>query len=196
MPRPKRNDPHINMAFYGEHLEFCREMAWKKHQSVTAFVNDLIAAEMAKHNKSRYKFGGLCMSAEIKERFEAVVKELLKNTDERFQDVLEFDVNHPRKADRWAHTCDADTIKVCQMIANDGFDITGFKLSQTPAPKVYCFYNPKTGQQFDVAQFDVEDVGSRENPQWTFAYVNNYVDKKLNYFPADTIQEAIEKFAV
>lgn len=131
------------------------------------------------------------MSSEIKECFETVVKELLKNTKDRhFRYVLEFDVNHPRKAERGAHTCDSDTITVCQMIANDGFDITGFELSQTPAPKVYCFYNPTTRQQFDVAL-----QLPKENPQWSFAYVNNYVDAKRNYFPADTIQEAIEKWA-
>lgn len=132
------------------------------------------------------------MNTEKNERFEIVVKELLKNTDEGFCKVLEFDVNHPRKAERGAHTCDADTIAVCQMIANDGFDITGFRLSQTPAPKVYCFYNPTSHQLFDVVY---SQWGSPETPRWSFAYVNNYVDEKHNYFPADTIQEAIEKFA-
>ena len=124
------------------------------------------------------------------ERFEVVVNELIKNTEEDFRQVLEFDVNHPQKAECGAHTCDADTITVCQMIANDGFDITGFRLAQTPAPKTYCFHNPTTHQQFDVAcQLPPE------NPQWSFAYVNNYVDEKHNYFLADTIQEAIEKYA-
>lgn len=51
----KRNDPRINLAFYGEHLEFCREMAWKKHQSITAFVNELIAKEMEKHDRSEWQ---------------------------------------------------------------------------------------------------------------------------------------------
>lgn len=55
MPRPKRNDPRINMTFYDDHLEFCREMAWKKHQSVTAYVNELIAKEMEKYNKTEWK---------------------------------------------------------------------------------------------------------------------------------------------
>lgn len=53
MPRPKRsrNDPRSNIAFYGDHLKFCQAMAWQKHQSVTAFVNSLIAQEMAKYNR-------------------------------------------------------------------------------------------------------------------------------------------------
>lgn len=130
------------------------------------------------------------MNTERNKRFEIVVKELLKNTDEDFCQVLEFDVNHPRKTNYGAHACDADTITVCQMIANDDFDITGFGLTQTPAPKVYCFHNPTTGQQFDVAC-----ILPRENPRWSFAYVNNYVDEKHNYFLTDTIQDAIEKYA-
>lgn len=132
------------------------------------------------------------MKTKTNERLEVVVKELLKNSDKRYRNVLEFDVNHPRKAcDETDYISDEDTITVCHMIANDGFDITGFKLEQIPAPKVYGFYNPKTRQMFDVAcQL------SKENPQWSFAYVNNYGDDpKCNYFPADTIQEAIEKWA-
>lgn len=34
---------------------FCREMAWKKHQSVTAYVNGLIAKEMEKHDISEWQ---------------------------------------------------------------------------------------------------------------------------------------------
>lgn len=56
MPRPrqKRNDPRTNLTFYGEHLQFCQAMAWQKHQSVTAFVNGLIAQEMAKHDREEW----------------------------------------------------------------------------------------------------------------------------------------------
>lgn len=57
MRRPKRNDPRINFAFYGEHLAFCREMAWKKHQSITAYVNELIAKEMEKHDRTEWGVG-------------------------------------------------------------------------------------------------------------------------------------------
>ena len=58
MEQPKNEKgkhPRINLAFYGENLEFCREMAWRNHQSVTAYVNDLIAAEMSKHEKSEWQ---------------------------------------------------------------------------------------------------------------------------------------------
>lgn len=51
----KTKYPRINLAFYGDNLEFCREMAWKNHQSVTAYVNDLITAEMSKHEKAEWK---------------------------------------------------------------------------------------------------------------------------------------------
>ena len=56
MPRPKRsrNDPRSNIAFYGDHLKFCQAMAWQKHQSVTAFVNSLIAKEMTNYDRAEW----------------------------------------------------------------------------------------------------------------------------------------------
>lgn len=48
-------EPRINIAFYDDHLEFCRAMALKSHQSVTRYVNCLIAQEKAKHNKSEWE---------------------------------------------------------------------------------------------------------------------------------------------
>lgn len=47
----KRQDPKMNLAFYDEHLAFCRAMARKKHLSVTQYVNGLIAEEMRKHEQ-------------------------------------------------------------------------------------------------------------------------------------------------
>ena len=40
--------PRINMAFYGDNLDYVREEAWKKRMSVTEYVNELIT-------KDRYK---------------------------------------------------------------------------------------------------------------------------------------------
>lgn len=56
MARPKRsrNDPRSNIAFYGDHLQFCQAMAWKKHQSVTAFINSVIAQKMAKYDRKEW----------------------------------------------------------------------------------------------------------------------------------------------
>lgn len=34
--------PRINMAFYGDNLEFVREEAWRNKQSITEYVNSLI----------------------------------------------------------------------------------------------------------------------------------------------------------
>ena len=45
---PERKDPRINLAFYDDHLDFCRAQARQNHQSITQFVNSLIAQEKAK----------------------------------------------------------------------------------------------------------------------------------------------------
>lgn len=50
--RQRRNDPRMNIAFYDNHLQFCRDMAWKNHQSVTQYVNGLIAQEMANYDRA------------------------------------------------------------------------------------------------------------------------------------------------
>lgn len=34
--------PRINMAFYGDNLEFVREAAWRNKQSITEYMNGLI----------------------------------------------------------------------------------------------------------------------------------------------------------
>lgn len=41
--------PRINMAFYGDNLEFVREEAWRNKQSITEYVNSLI--EQARNKK-------------------------------------------------------------------------------------------------------------------------------------------------
>lgn len=45
--KTERNPPRINLAFYDDHLDFCREQAQKQHLSVTQYVNSLIAREQA-----------------------------------------------------------------------------------------------------------------------------------------------------
>lgn len=52
--RPPRNDPRMNMAFYGDNLAFCREMAWRNRQSITQYVNQLIAQEKEKHDPTEW----------------------------------------------------------------------------------------------------------------------------------------------
>lgn len=42
--------PRINMAFYGDNLEFVREEAWRNKQSITEYVNGLI--EQARDRKN------------------------------------------------------------------------------------------------------------------------------------------------
>lgn len=42
--------PRINMAFYGDNLEFVREAAWRNKQSITEYMNSLI--EQARSQKT------------------------------------------------------------------------------------------------------------------------------------------------
>lgn len=52
--KQKFNDPRMNMAFYGDHMKFCQYAAYQHHQSVTAFVNSLIAKEMANYDRAEW----------------------------------------------------------------------------------------------------------------------------------------------
>lgn len=52
--KEKRNDPRINMTFYDDHLKFCRFVAYKNHQSITQYVNNLIAQDMAKYDRDEW----------------------------------------------------------------------------------------------------------------------------------------------
>lgn len=45
----------MNMTFYGDNLEFCREMADQNDLSVTQYVNQLISQEKRKHNPAEWK---------------------------------------------------------------------------------------------------------------------------------------------
>lgn len=42
----KRSDPRMVIAFYDQHLDFCKEMARKQHLNVTQYVNSLIRKEI------------------------------------------------------------------------------------------------------------------------------------------------------
>lgn len=53
--RPPRNDPRMNLAFYGDNLDFCREMAWKNRLNMTQYINRLIDAEKARVNPDDWK---------------------------------------------------------------------------------------------------------------------------------------------
>lgn len=50
----ERNDPRINISFYDDHLKFCREIAWRNRQSITAYVNSLIAKEMENYDRAEW----------------------------------------------------------------------------------------------------------------------------------------------
>lgn len=55
MPRKKRDDPRMNMTFYGDNLDFCREMADQNDLSITQYVNQLISQEKRKHDPAEWK---------------------------------------------------------------------------------------------------------------------------------------------
>ena len=47
----KQKHPRINMAFYGDNLNYLRDAAWKAKMSVTEYVNTLISQDKEKKNK-------------------------------------------------------------------------------------------------------------------------------------------------
>ncbi len=121
------------------------------------------------------------MSEMLKERIEAVAKELLKNTkNESYREELESVLINPRE--------DNNAYIVVKKIAEDGYDITGFALTEMPLDDVYDFFNYDTNQAFSICYFD-----GAEEPYWGFFYVADWVGDH-NGFAADSIQEAIEKY--
>lgn len=54
--KEKRNEPRINMTFYDDHLKFCRFVSYKNHQSITQYVNFLIAQDMAKYKRENWDY--------------------------------------------------------------------------------------------------------------------------------------------
>lgn len=69
---------------------------------------------------------------------------------------------------------------VAERIANDGYDISGFKLLEIPHPKVFCFGKQDTDEYFDVVNFYGDG--------WHIAYI-----KDSNNVIAECIEEAINK---
>lgn len=53
--KKKAPDPRINMAFYDDNLKFAQYASWKNRQSITQFVNSLIAKEMANYDRSEWE---------------------------------------------------------------------------------------------------------------------------------------------
>jgi hypothetical protein len=47
----KQKHPRINMAFYGDHLDYLKETAWEARMSVTEYVNALVAEDRKKKGK-------------------------------------------------------------------------------------------------------------------------------------------------
>lgn len=51
----KQPNPRINMALYGENLEFLRHAAWKNHMSITAYVNHLVDKDKDNYARNEWK---------------------------------------------------------------------------------------------------------------------------------------------
>lgn len=47
----KQKHPRINMAFYGDHLDYLKDAAWAARISVTEYVNNLVAEDRKKNGK-------------------------------------------------------------------------------------------------------------------------------------------------
>ncbi len=95
-------------------------------------------------------------------------------------DVDEIDEDHIHLESWDEDVSKSEFDEVAELIANDGYDISGFELMEIPHPKVFCFGNMKTDEYFDV-------VGFWEN-KWSFSYIEDGSNR-----PAASIQEAITK---
>lgn len=114
----------------------------------------------------------------------AIIKELRKNTttDSELQ-VLNY-IDDPLSLQGQA------IHRVIQMIADDGYDITGFALHEVLEDGSgddgwFSFCNYATKQAFDVI---VNDAG-----EWSFYYTAEWVGD-ANCFPTQTIAEAVSKY--
>lgn len=47
----KQKHPRINMAFYGDNLDYLKDAAWAARISVTEYVNNLVAEDRKKNGK-------------------------------------------------------------------------------------------------------------------------------------------------
>ena len=70
--------------------------------------------------------------------------------------------------------------EIAEVIANDGYDISGFELIEIPHPECFCFGNSKTNEYFDVVKF--------WDNKWQFSYI-----KDSSNALATSIAEAIQK---
>lgn len=75
-----------------------------------------------------------------------------------------------------------ELLDVFTKICEDGFDMTGFELSEIPHPSVYVFYNEAKNQMFDICINGFCDEGD---------VCISYCDDEHNNCVAKTIQEAI-----
>lgn len=79
----------------------------------------------------------------------------------------------------------ADFEDIKNLILNDAFDITDFKLVEIPHPHCFCFFNAKTSQSFDVAKF--------WDDKWQFSYTSS-TEKGFMSMKAETISEAVNNY--
>jgi len=75
-----------------------------------------------------------------------------------------------------------DINDIINVLSEEDFDVTDWEIVEHPAPWVWCFYNDKKREAFDVYYFE-------EQQAWRPAYLYNYIN-----YQAKSIKEAIEKF--
>ena len=77
--------------------------------------------------------------------------------------------------------------KIAELIAADGYDITGFSLLEIPHPRVFCFGNNETDQYFDIIK--------EKDGEWKISALVFSEEKGYYNVPAGSIKEAIVKSA-
>lgn len=109
------------------------------------------------------------------------VKKILE-INNKFQmcDISEIDEEHIHLESWNEDVFKSDFDLIAELIASDGYDISGFKLLEIPHPKVFCFGNEEKGEYFDVVKFF--------DDKWQFSYIENG-----NNVLASSIKEACEK---
>lgn len=78
-----------------------------------------------------------------------------------------------------------ELLDVFTKICEDGFDMTGFELSEIPHPSVYAFYNEAKNQMFDICINGFCDEGE---------VCITYLNDKHDICASETIQEAIVNY--
>jgi len=111
---------------------------------------------------------------------EAVKKMMVFSENTHMCDISEITEDHIHLESWNEDVPKSEFDEIAEVIANDGYDISGFELIEIPHPKCFCFGNLKTNEYFDVVKF--------WDNKWQFSYI-----KDSSNALATSIAEAIQK---